>query len=1205
MLGLLTLRASAQVTVDTVLTNGLFEPYGVVVDANNAFYLTDSANHRVVHFDPNTGIASTVAGIPGESGNNDGPPYLAHLNSPQGIAMANVNGVAGLLIADTGNHTIRFINLANGNVSTIAGRPSIAGSPANAFGTNATFRSPVGLAVDSSGILFVADSLNNAIRVIDLADPAFGVTNLVIAGTSLRQPNDIAISGTNQLWIADTRNHAVKLVTRTGTATATLTTVMGSNDQNIPGANDNQFGASARFNQPRGLLNLGAAGLVIADTANQTVRLATNNPVFGSTNYAVITLAGIPGQSGFVNGPALSAKFSGPHGLARDSLGSGFLVADTANNAIRRIQTGPTLPPVNSPRIGWVDFVKDGFGDLVSFLVTDQPFVFNNDVTIAILAEAGTETFFTYGPTPPSPVEDNIPSPNRFNGATPPPYENGLHEFEVPTSIISPAPDVTIKAIGTQDGRQSSPVTQARFQFKTGNPIISGDNAAGFTVETVTTGADMWYTTDGTTPTNSAPSTPVTGIGVISLIATNDLTFKIRAFRTGYKDSDIVTKVFSPTNFIPNRISFGFQNGEASSEFVASAGQTFYAPVTLSVLQGAVMYSLQFNASVTNVTGPAVAPGAVEFSSMLQAAVPPLDGNKLPPGSAQWFRTIPTWAFDHMEIVTDTNGNVISTFPVFNDLRFTNNAYNLMGIGWAERWGFANLYDTFIQDLIEFSIARDTLFDKSDGKVVLGAFGFTVPDNAPIGTTYRIVLGRPSATSDGVGAPGSDVYIDNPQGGPLSALKTVTVGQRKYIVGDAAPFRWLNAGDFGNTNLFSDDFMQVFETTIYNFETNDPPRGSDLFDAMDSCCGTAGSQIGSVYYQAGGSTAVSPTIFDGNDTSINGYPFGDGVLDVTDIFVTFRRSLDCSLAWFQRYHTASGLAAEAVPNQFRGDTNCPTPPAPIPPPAPAQSTAAVDAEIRFSAGDGISASGQTILVPITAKIRGNYPLRVIGLGINVQGLDGAPDLTTPITFSPVSTLGAPTMSSSRGPGNYSAAWLNNGIAGLTGEALVGTLHITLPPNCPSNAAYVVTFQHASGSPNGLGSFPRKVWPGLVTLRDRSGSSRNDGISDAWRLRYFGTIHDTLSQASADADGDGANNAQECKAGTNPNDATSALKAQVNGQRTIRWPSAPGKQYVIERSSSVYSPAWSSVATNVGTGWDMEYTDATPGSGARFYRVRVQ
>ena len=153
----------------------------------------------------------------------------------------------------------------------------------------------------------------------------------------------------------------------------------------------------------------------------------------------------------------------------------------------------------------------------------------------------------------------------------------------------------------------------------------------------------------------------------------------------------------------------------------------------------------------------------------------------------------------------------------------------------------------------------------------------------------------------------------------------------------------------------------------------------------------------------------------------------------------------------------------------------------------------------------------------------------------------------------------------------------------------------------------IVFEHASGSPNGLSSFPRRVGTGLVTLRDRSGSTLNDGISDAWRLRFFGTINNVLSLATADADGDGANNLQEFKAGTNPNDASSVLRlASKKGLASdlgLHWPSVLNKQYVIERSTSLYSPTWTSISTNTGTGWDMEFHDANGGN-VRFYRVRV-
>jgi hypothetical protein len=114
------------------------------------------------------------------------------------------------------------------------------------------------------------------------------------------------------------------------------------------------------------------------------------------------------------------------------------------------------------------------------------------------------------------------------------------------------------------------------------------------------------------------------------------------------------------------------------------------------------------------------------------------------------------------------------------------------------------------------------------------------------------------------------------------------------------------------------------------------------------------------------------------------------------------------------------------------------------------------------------------------------------------------------------------------------------------------------------------------------------------------------------LRYFFTTNNLLSQAAADADGDGRNNLQEYLAGTDPTDSTSSFKnigtdqgaAQQPNDCVISWPSVSGKQYVIERSSSLVSPNWTSIATNSGNGTIMEFHD-TAGGGIRFYRVRVQ
>src|SRR5262249_13538448 len=76
----------AQVTVTTVITNGLAEPYNVVVDADNNVYFSDSGHNQIVRIEASTQTASTLAGIPQDApGSNDGPPYLAHFNNPEGL----------------------------------------------------------------------------------------------------------------------------------------------------------------------------------------------------------------------------------------------------------------------------------------------------------------------------------------------------------------------------------------------------------------------------------------------------------------------------------------------------------------------------------------------------------------------------------------------------------------------------------------------------------------------------------------------------------------------------------------------------------------------------------------------------------------------------------------------------------------------------------------------------------------------------------------------------------------------------------------------------------------------------------------------------------------------------------------------------------------------------------------------------------------
>jgi hypothetical protein len=874
---------------------------------------------------------------------------------------------------------------------------------------------------------------------------------------------------------------------------------------------------------------------------------------------------------------------------------------------------------VPDPQIGYVDYPATSLP--TAYTSVFQPVsstIFNNDAIIVIKGTPGTSTYFTYGYTTNASL---VPAPTSASSSVPSDYEDGLYPSQVvPYTISQVAPFLTIEAMGAKaDGSPNSAVVQATFQFITGNPNINGNNAAQFTLSDITANAELYYTVDGSdpSPTNGVDLGVVaspTNVWTVGFPITTNTLFKVRAFRASYQPSAIVTTSFSPANFVPTSIAFGFVNGEASSVFIASAGQTFYAPVTLNPIASAPILSLQFNLTVTNVlNAPPVDPDSLYFQSMLV---------KPDPNNPGFYVQIPTWMSlntnspvpypppSYLVITNVYNGTNIA---YFENLTFVNSSEDLMGVGWLERAGMKYLYDTTSQTLISYSMAHDTVFNAGGGKVILGGYAFQVPATAAAGQQYQIQLGRPSATSDGIGAPGSAVYINTPTNGSLTngainSIKLVTVGQCKYIAGDCAPFRWFNAGDFGDNNLDNSDVMQVFQTAVYNL--NAPPPGSDFFDSMDSC-GGIGVDKGNGYLELT-NVLSSPgqlnPLFGGNDTTINQIAFGDGNLDVCDVYVTFRRSLDPSLVWFGRFWTNGVRGAEVIGNpptnyvaQAVGQLVAGTLPVGFATNFPT---------VNFACGDIQAAGGQTVQIPVTAQIFGTYPLRVLMLSLTVNPLDGSPALTSAVQFTPNPALGAPTLTSSYGLANYAATWLNSSIAGLTGNVLLGTLTVQIPAGAPASAAYAVHFDHASASPNGLASFPNHKLTGLITLSDRSSSSYGDGIPDSWRLRYFGTVNNLLSQANADADGDGMTNLQEYNAGTDPTDPQSCLRsstdqavAQNKQDCVIHWPSVAAKQYIIQRSTSLFAPNWTPVSTNTGTGTDMEYHDVTGGA-VRFYRVYV-
>ena len=1207
--------AQAGPMVNTVLNSGLFEPYGLTIDQANVCYITDSS-HRVFKYDASTGMLTALAGVKNSAGYTNGLGLFAQFYAPKGVASFR----GGLAVADSGNHLIRFVDTSRALslVSNLVGFTNLQGAPVDGYASQVHLNNPAGLATDGQN-LFIADTKNGVIRRLD-------VNNYVtVIASGFNEPSGLAVdSGTGTIFVSDTRNHAIKVLTPSGTGTNTTYTVslLAGSVSGEAGAVDDLFAGTARFNNPGGLLWAGGAtGLIVADAGNNALRRiyqdADLNEYFASIGdptvyWSVMTYAGAMQQPGFQDGSVEISRFFIPQALAADQDG-GWMIMDSGNNAMRRIQIEQPRPQVQTPVIGYVTIVTNNYGVEVSKLIAFTNAVFNNDLTIAILGEANT-IFYTKGHTPGLSENDNIPVPNPgVVGEAAPPYFDDVAPDKVPSSIVdtrtSDASDVTIKAIGSEQGRRPSPVVQARLVFRTAPPQIVGDNPGTFQFKDYTVGAEIYYSMEGLitnasgkleVPRANSPKVFFDGEST-SIDIDQPVTLYAQAFKNNYQPSEIVSKTFVPNQFSANRMTLGYENGEASSRFVGAAGQWFVLPLTLSLLPDAAMYSLQFNVTATNVAGAdPIEAGAFVFDSMLMRPIPgitPPVYEKIPPSI-------------YLTTLFDTNNGFVD---VFTNMIFTNASQNLLGVGWLERLTKTNLYDTTKQDLITYSMAHDNLYLSKNGKVIVGAYSFKIPLSAKQSDHYQVRIGRPSATSDGIGR---DVYIDTPTNGSLTAgkinaIKNVTVENPGYIVGDVAPFRWFNAGDFGDGSLLNNDVLQVFQSmwfiygggqsvSIAGYGLNRPPVKSDFYAALDSSDGIQ-------------------QMLDGDDTAINNIRFGDGQLDVTDVYVTFRRSLDPSLSWIYRYWTNGTLNWVYATNNFRGKA------AATPVSRVSANSAALPAEaysimqstdkpaVRFVTGDFQALPGATVYVPIKAVIAGKYPIRVMMMSLNVVAIDGSPAIVDPVQFVPATGLGNPTYTSSSTPAQFGAAWLDNNALGVWGANEVGTLVIKIPATATAESAYKISFAHMSASPNGLGVLPSKIEQGLVMLSDRSGSSMRDGIPDSWRLRHFGTVSNLLSAASADADGDGLTNLQEYRAGTDPVDWASTLRLNSGKNAkdapagvTLRWPSVAGKTYVMEWSSSLTDPVWAGLATRLqGTGWEMEYTDNAVGDEPRFYRVRTE
>ena len=349
-------------------------PAGVAFDSVGNLYLADLNNHIIREVNI-AGISITVAGT-GEQGfsGDGGAATSALLDSPAGVA---VDGAGNIYIADTRNHRIRKVS--GGTITTIAGTGVAGFSGDNGPAVSATLNNPTALVLDSNGNLYIADTDNHRIRkitgtaistVAGSGEQFFSGDGAAATAAGLDSPNGVAVDGAGNIYIADTRNQLIRVVNTSGA----ISTLAGSGTKAYAG--DGGTAASASLARPRGLSVDAQGNIYFADSDNNTIRLIANT--------GTITTAAGNGSQGFAGegGAATSAILDTPRAPAVQTTGV-LALSDTNNNLIREIGLNGIITTISGT--GSSTGSGQGAGGETLTLSGSSPFAYGSSGTFTVI----------------------------------------------------------------------------------------------------------------------------------------------------------------------------------------------------------------------------------------------------------------------------------------------------------------------------------------------------------------------------------------------------------------------------------------------------------------------------------------------------------------------------------------------------------------------------------------------------------------------------------------------------------------------------------------------------------------------------------------------------------------------------------------------------------------------------------------------------
>ena len=360
--------------------NQVHDPFGATVDKQGNIYIADTLNSRIRVVNPG-GTAVTIAGVNIPPGNmitvagtgtagysgDGGQATNAELNNPFGVAVDNSGNI---YIADLYNYLVRKVDV-HGIITTIAGNGHSAFAGDNGPAVNSGLY-PYALATDSAGNLYIADTFNERIRAINMTSNAITIGNVSIlpgfiatvagngnygpsgngiAATSaaLTYPYGVAVDSAGNIYICDTYSRTMRVV-NAGTSPVTIATVTIQPGNIATIAGDGTYGykdggpaLSAEFADPDGIAVDAVGNIYVSDTEGERIRFISN------ATGLITTIGGVGGTYGY-NGdniPAVTAYLSYPRTLSVDS-SANLYFPDQPNERIRKIVVDPAAAAFTS-----------------------------------------------------------------------------------------------------------------------------------------------------------------------------------------------------------------------------------------------------------------------------------------------------------------------------------------------------------------------------------------------------------------------------------------------------------------------------------------------------------------------------------------------------------------------------------------------------------------------------------------------------------------------------------------------------------------------------------------------------------------------------------------------------------------------------------------------------------------------------------------